>query len=68
MSAIWKVVAKFIRLAKRDIHPDAVLVAADDVFEVKRTPSILPQGPALTEYEFCIHGRGIGSSRPPIIG
>lgn len=49
MSAIRKVVEEFIRLAKRDIHPDAVLVAADDVFEVKRTPSVLLQGPVLTE-------------------
>lgn len=49
MSAIRKVVEEFIRLAKRDIHPDAVLVAADDVFEVKQTPSILLQGPGLTE-------------------
>jgi len=49
LSAIRKVVEEFIRLAKRDIHPDAVLVAADDVFEVKRTPSVLLQGPVLTE-------------------
>lgn len=49
MSAIRKVVEEFIRVAKRDIHPDAVLVAADDVFEVKRMPSVLRQGLVLTE-------------------
>ena len=42
-------VEEFIRLVKREIHADAVLVSADDVFEVKRTPSVLLQGPVLTE-------------------
>lgn len=42
-------VEEFIRLVKREIHADAVLVSAEDVFEVKRTPSVLLQGPVLTE-------------------
>ena len=49
MSAIRNVVEEFIRLVKREIHADAVLVSADDIFEVKRTPSVLLQGPVLTE-------------------
>lgn len=39
----------FIRLAKSEIHPGAVLVAADDVFEVTKTPSVVFQGPTLSE-------------------
>jgi hypothetical protein len=49
LSAIRNVVEEFIRLVKREIHADAVLVSADDVFEMKRTPSVLLQGPVLTE-------------------
>lgn len=49
MSVILNVVEAFIRLVKREVHADAVLVAADDLFEVKRTPSVLLQGPVLTE-------------------
>jgi len=29
LSVIWKLIEEFIRLAMRDIHPDAVLVEAD---------------------------------------
>ena len=49
MSAIRTVTEEFIRLVKREVHGNAVLVAADDVFEVKRTPSLILQGPTLTE-------------------
>ena len=49
MNVILNVVEAFIRLVKREVHAVAVLVAADDLFEVKRTPSVLLQGPVLTE-------------------
>lgn len=44
-----EVVESFIRLVKSEIHPGAVLVSSDDVFEVSKTPSIVLQGPILTE-------------------
>lgn len=49
MSAVRSSVEEFIRLVKREIHDSAVLVSADDVFEVKDTPSVILQGPTLTE-------------------
>lgn len=49
MSTILTVTQEFIRLFKREVHESAVLVAADDVFEVKDTPSVILQGPVLTE-------------------
>lgn len=42
-------VESFVRLAKSEIHPGAVLVCADDVFEVTNVPSIVLQGPTLSE-------------------
>jgi hypothetical protein len=36
-------------MAKSEIHPSAVLVCADDVFEVTNVPSIVLQGPTLSE-------------------
>ena len=38
-----------IRLVKVEIDPEAVLVAADDVFEVPRVPNLILQGPTLVE-------------------
>lgn len=43
-----EVVESFIRLAKAEIHPNAVLVSSDDIFEVT-TPSFVLQGPTITE-------------------
>jgi len=43
------VVESFIRLVRSEIHPETVLMAADDVFEVTATPSVVLQGPTLTE-------------------
>lgn len=49
MELIREVVETFIRLVKTEIDESAVLVAADDVFEVTRTPSVVLQGPTLME-------------------
>jgi hypothetical protein len=42
-------IESFLRLAKSEIHGGTVLVAADDAFEVKDVPSVILQGPSLTE-------------------
>jgi hypothetical protein len=49
LELIREVVEAFIRLAKAEIDESAVLVAAGDVFEVTRTPSVVLQGPTLVE-------------------
>ncbi len=49
MDILREVVESFIRLAKSEIHPGAVLVCADDVFEVTDVPSVVLQGPTLSE-------------------
>jgi len=49
LETVRTVVESFIRLVKAEIDPEAVLVAADDVFEVPRTPSLILQGPTLVE-------------------
>ena len=49
MNTILTVTREFIRLFKREVHESAVLVTADDVFEVKNTPSVILQGPVLSE-------------------
>lgn len=49
LETVRTVVESFIRLVKSEIDPEAVLVAADDVFEVPRTPSLILQGPTLVE-------------------
>ena len=41
-----------IRLLKKQLHAEALLVPGDDLFEVKRTPSVILQGPKLTEDSF----------------
>ena len=52
MSTIQTATETLIRLAKQTIHPDTVLVFNDDLFEVQRTPSVILQGPKLTEDRF----------------
>lgn len=49
MDILREVVESFVRLAKSEIHPSAVLVCADDIFEVTDVPSIVLQGPTLSE-------------------
>lgn len=49
MDILREVVESFVRLAKSEIHPGAVLVCADDMFEVTNVPSIVLQGPTLSE-------------------
>lgn len=49
MDILREVVESFIRLAKSEIHPGAVLVCSDDVFEVTNVPSVVFQGPTLSE-------------------
>ncbi len=49
MDTVRAVVETLIRLGKSEIDPKAVLVAADDAFEVKGEPSVILQGPTLTE-------------------
>ena len=49
MDILREVVESFVRLAKSEIHPGAVLVCADDVFEVTSVPSVVLQGPTLSE-------------------
>ena len=46
---IQTVTESLIRLMKEKVHTKCVLASSDDVFEVKRLPSILLQGPALKE-------------------
>ncbi len=52
MSTIQTATETLIRLAKQVIHPDTVLVFSDDLFEVQCTPSVILQGPKLTEDQF----------------
>lgn len=52
MSTIQTATETLILLAKQAIHPDTVLVFADDLFEVQSTPSVILQGPKLTEDRF----------------
>lgn len=49
MDVLRGVVESFMRLAKSEVHPGAVLVCADDVFEVTNVPSVVFQGPTLSE-------------------
>lgn len=49
MELIREVIEGFVRLVKSEIDPGAVLVSADDIFEVTKTPSVVLQGPTLTE-------------------
>jgi hypothetical protein len=49
LSTILLATETLIRLVKEVVHPDTVLVAADDLFEVERTPSVILQGPKISE-------------------
>lgn len=49
MELIREVVETFVRMVKSEVDPGTVLVSADDMFEVARTPSVVLQGPALSE-------------------
>jgi hypothetical protein len=49
LSTIQTATEILIRLAKQIIHPNAVLVSSDDLFEVQSTPAVIIQGPKLTE-------------------
>lgn len=49
MDVLREVVESFVRLVKSEIHPGAVLVCAADVFEVTSVPSVVLQGPTLSE-------------------
>lgn len=49
MELLREVVESLVRLMKSEINPNAVLVANDDVFEVTAVPSVILQGPTLTE-------------------
>jgi hypothetical protein len=52
LSTIQTATEILIQLAKQTIHPDTVLVFTDDLFEVQSTPSVILQGPKLTEDRF----------------
>ena len=49
LDVLREVVESFIRLAKSEIHPNAMLVCSDDIFEVMEVPSVVLQGPTLAE-------------------
>lgn len=49
MDILREVVESLVRLAKSEIRPSAVLVCADDIFEVTDVPSVVLQGPTLSE-------------------
>ena len=49
MELMREVVETFIRLWKSEVSPNAVLVSADDMFEVVKSPSLILQGPTVTE-------------------
>ena len=49
MDTIRLATETLLRLLKTEIAPDAVLVAADDLFEAVKVPTLLLQGPLLTE-------------------
>jgi len=49
LDVLREVVEAFVRLVKSEIQPGAVLVCADDIFEVTDVPSVVLQGPTLSE-------------------
>lgn len=49
MDVLREVVESLVRLAKSEIHPGAVLVCSEDVFEITSVPSIVLQGPTPVE-------------------
>jgi hypothetical protein len=52
LSTIQTATEALIWLAKQAIYPGTVLVFTDDLFEVQSTPSVILQGPKLTEDRF----------------
>ena len=46
---IQQATESLIRIIKREVHENSVIVFGDDVFEVKRLPSVILQGPSLAE-------------------
>lgn len=52
MSLIREATEILIRLVKKGLHAEALLIPSDDLFEVKRTPSVILQGPKLVEDGF----------------
>lgn len=52
METIQIATEALIQLVRNKIYAEAVLVLPDDVFEVKRTPSVILQGPKLSENAF----------------
>ena len=49
MELMREVVETFIRLWKSEVSPNAVLVSADDMFEIVKSPSLILQGPTVAE-------------------
>jgi hypothetical protein len=49
MTVLREVVETFVRLLRAEVHAGAVLVPPDDVFEVTKVPSLVVQGPMVTE-------------------
>ena len=49
MELMREVVESLVRLVRSEVHPKAMLVCADDIFEVTKTPSLVLQGPSITE-------------------
>ncbi len=56
---IQEVTEALIRLFQAKVHEHTLLIVPDDVFEVKKTPSILLQGPMLSEDR---HRRVVGTT------
>lgn len=49
MELIREVVEAFVRLIKAEVHTSAVLVSADDIFEIAKSPSLILHGPTISE-------------------
>ena len=49
MYSVREVIESFIRKLKNDITADTVLISKNDLFETTRIPSLLIQGPTITE-------------------
>ncbi len=49
MELLREVVEAFVRLVKTEVDPGVTLVSAEDMFEVTKTPSVVLQGPTLSE-------------------
>lgn len=56
---IQEVTETLVRIFQEKVHEHALLIVPDDVFEVKKTPSVLLQGPVLAENR---HRRVVGTT------